>query len=173
MSSLKVAEGIIFSEELLRTMLQMVRDSCFHNIEYGTYLCKKRGLIYPDVICKGTDDAIRIKGYSENFIGKFHTHPRTSFDESWHDHKGMLQGLVQTRHHIECIYGFKESAIKCVEYRCTPDERRYILKFLPAVKDEGSFKVKFLQLLQKLTISTKVLTIKELEQAVWPSLKHV
>jgi len=163
MPSLEFAEGFIFSEELIRTMLQMVHDSCLHNIEYGTYLCKKRGLIYPDIICKGTDTAIRIKGYNGDFIGKFHTHPRASFDESMHDNLGMLQGLVQTRHHIECIYGFKDSAIKCVEYACTPEEGEYILKNLPKVTDEDSFKVKLSEALQKLTINIKVYTIAMME----------
>jgi len=167
MTSLKFSAGFIFSEELIQTMLNMVHSSCLHNIEYGTYLCKKKRLIYPDIICIGTGDSIIIKGHAEgNFIGRFHTHPRTSFSESIHDHIGMLEELVQNKHHIECVYGYKDDAIKCVEYRCTPDERRFILKFLPAVKTEDNFKVKFQQLLQKLTVKTNVYTIKELEQAI-------
>jgi proteasome lid subunit RPN8/RPN11 len=173
MPSLKVAKGFIFSEELIRTMLDMVRSSCSHNIEYGTYLCKKRRLIYPDIVCQGTREAISIKGHAEgNFVGRFHTHPHTSFAQSVHDHMGMLEELVQNTHHVECVYGYKDNAIKCVEYKCTPDERRYILKYLPIAKNEDSFKVKFLQLLQKLTVSTNVYTIKELEQAI-RARKHV
>ena len=169
MPSLKFTEGFIFSGELIRAMLKMAQDSCSHNIEYGTYLCKKKRLIYPDIICKGTGEAINIVGHAEgNFVGRFHTHPRTSFAQSVHDHMGMLEELVQNTHHIECVYGYKDDAIQCVEYKCTPDERRYIIKYLPVVKNEDNFKVKFLQLLQRLTVSTKVYTLKELEQAIRP-----
>jgi len=167
MTSLKFTGGFIFSNELIRAMLDMARDSYAQDIEYGTYLYKKKRLIYPDIICKGTGESIVIRGHADGyFIGRFHTHPRTSFSQSVHDHMGMLEELIQNTHHIECVYGYKDDAIKCVEYRCTPDERRYIIKYLPIVKNEDSFKVKFLQLLERLTVSTNVYTIKELEQAV-------
>jgi len=148
-------------------MISMARDSSFRNIEYGTYLCKKKRLIYPDIICEGSGESISIVGHADgNFVGRFHTHPHTSFAQSVHDHMGMLEELVQNTHHVECVYGYKDDAIQCVEYRCTPDERRFILKYLPVVKNEDNFKVKFLQLLQKLTVKTRVYTIKELQLVV-------
>ena len=39
-----------------------------------------------------------IRDAEGNFIGRFHTHPRTSFSESIHDHIGMLEELVQNKH---------------------------------------------------------------------------
>jgi len=148
-------------------MLVMVHSSCAQNIEYGTFLRKKHkyGVVYPDIICHGSEGIVNIEGYSDNYVGKFHTHPRTSYEESWYDHVSMLQALSEHGTWCECVYGFKERAIKCTKYHCTAEEKRVILKFLPAVQNEDMFRVKFAGSIQKLTNKTQVYTIRELEKS--------
>lgn len=153
------------SEPLVRVMLGLIEESRFRYLEYGTLLCKKGTRVFPSgSICKGDECSVSVSGKCKDYAGRFHTH-RESFNESPEDYLGVLEGLLDFKERIECIYGPKENAVKCTHYACNPEQCAWIEAQLPKVKSEEIFKAKFLDLLRKLTIDTKVYTIKELEAA--------